>query len=134
MNRTCSDNENFDKRCNDLEKWLTERGYNEKIIRKQISREHSRNDLREREKPQMSEQKLTFNISYYPVFKSVRAVMEELHILLTPNNKHKKAFFNVLVIGFGMARALRISKSEQHYPILMRTEDVNHVGKKLFSL
>ena len=42
----------FDKCCNDLEKWLMERSYNEKIIRKQISiaLEHSRNDLLEREK------------------------------------------------------------------------------------
>ena len=31
LNRICSDNENFDKRCNDLEKWLMERGYYEKI-------------------------------------------------------------------------------------------------------
>ena len=47
-----------------------ERGYNEKMIRKQIlrAREHSRNDLLEREKQQMSEQKLTFNITYYPDF------------------------------------------------------------------
>ena len=37
-----------------------ERGYNEKMIRKQIlrAREPLRNDLLEREKPQMSEQKL----------------------------------------------------------------------------
>ena len=70
LNRICSDNTNFDKRCNDLEKWLMERGYNEKMVRNQIlrAREHSRNDLLEREKQQMSEQKLTFNITYYPDF------------------------------------------------------------------
>ena len=26
LNRICSDNETFDRRCNDLEKWLMERG------------------------------------------------------------------------------------------------------------
>ena len=36
--RICSDNESFDKRCNDLEGWLIERGYNGKIIREQILR------------------------------------------------------------------------------------------------
>ena len=36
LNRICSDNESFDKRCNDLEGWLMERGYNGKMIRKQI--------------------------------------------------------------------------------------------------
>ena len=65
-------------------------GYNEKMIRKQIvsAREHSRNDLVEREKQQMSEKKLTFNITYHPAFQNVRSIMEELHILLTPNKEH----------------------------------------------
>ena len=36
FNRICSDNESFDKRSNDLEGWLMERGYNGKMIRKQI--------------------------------------------------------------------------------------------------
>ena len=106
LNRICSNNTNFDKR-NDLEKWLMERGYNEKIIRKQRLRapEHSRNDLLEREKQHMSEQKLTFNITYYPTFQNVRAIMKELHILLTPNKKYEKVFPKVPVRGFRMARA-----------------------------
>ena len=79
-----------------------ERGYNEKVIPEQILRaqEHSRNNLLEREKPQMSEQKLTFSIDYYPAFQNVRTIMEELHILLTPNKEHKKVFPNATVIGF----------------------------------
>ena len=54
LNRICLDNGTFDRRCNDLEKWLMERGYNEKMIRKQIlsAREYSRNDLLEKEKQQ----------------------------------------------------------------------------------
>ena len=65
-------------------------GCNEKMIRKQIvsAREHSRNDLVEREKQQMSKKKLTFNITYHPAFQNVRSIMEELHILLTPNKEH----------------------------------------------
>ena len=38
LNRICSDPNSFDRRCNDLEKWLTERGYSEREIRKQILR------------------------------------------------------------------------------------------------
>ena len=73
LNRICSDNETFDRCHNDLEKWLMERGYNEKMIREQIlsAREHSRNDLLEKEKQQMPEKKLTFNITYYPAFQNV---------------------------------------------------------------
>ena len=85
------------------------RTLNEKMIGKQILRapEHSRVDLLEREKPQMSEQKLTFNITYYPAFQNVRAIMEELHILLTPNKEHKKVFPNVPVIGFRNGKSLK---------------------------
>ena len=102
LNRICSDNANSDKRCKDLQKQLMKRDYNEKMIRKQILRaqEHSRNDLFEREKPQMPEQKLTFNITSYPAFQNVTTIMEELHILLNPSKENKKVFPNVSVIGF----------------------------------
>ena len=55
---------------------------NEKIIRKQIfsAREHSKYDLLVREKQQMSEKKLTLNITYYPAFQNVRSVMDKLYI------------------------------------------------------
>ena len=71
LNRICSDNESFDKRCNDLEGWLMEKGYNGKMIRKQIfrARKHSRKDLLERGKANTSEPRLTFNITYYQFFK-----------------------------------------------------------------
>ena len=69
-------------------------------------REHSRNDLVEREKPQMPEQKLTFNITYYLAFQNVRATMEELHLLLAPNKEHKKVFPNVPFIGFWNGKSL----------------------------
>ena len=55
----------------------------------------------------MTEQKLTFNITYYPVFQNVRAIMEELHILLTPNKDYNKVFLNVLVVGFRNGQSLK---------------------------
>ena len=86
-----------------------ERGYNEKMIRKQIlsAREYSRNDLLEKEKQQMPEKKLTFNITYYPAFQHVRRIMEELHILLTPNKEHRKVFPDVPVVGFRNGKSLK---------------------------
>ena len=38
LNRNCSNNEFLDKRYNDLEKHLLERGYSEKMVRKEILR------------------------------------------------------------------------------------------------
>ena len=85
-----------------------ERVYNEKMIRKQIlsTREHSRNDLLEKEK-QMSEKKLTFNITYYPAFVNVRSIMEELHISLAPNKEHRKVFPDVPFVGFGNGKSFK---------------------------
>ena len=90
LKRICYNNETFDQHCNDLEKWLMERGYNEKMIRKLIlgPREHSRNDLSEKEKQQISEKKLIFNATYYPVFQYVRSKNGKL---LAPTKEHMKS-------------------------------------------
>ena len=79
-----------------------ERGYNEKMIRKQILRaqEHSRKAFLEREKAETSEPRLTFNITYYPVFQNIRNILQELHLLLVPDKDHKKVFPDVPVVGF----------------------------------
>ena len=34
LNRICSDPISFDRRCNDIEKWLIESGYSETEVRK----------------------------------------------------------------------------------------------------
>ena len=47
----------------------------------------------------MNEPKLAFNITYHPANQNVRAIMEELQILLAPTKVHKKVFTNVSVIG-----------------------------------
>ena len=39
LNRICSNNVFLDKRCNDLEKYLLERAYSEKMARKKIAGE-----------------------------------------------------------------------------------------------
>ena len=50
LNRIWSDNNNFDKRCNEPHTWLLEKGYSEKVVRKQVlwPREHSRESLLEK--------------------------------------------------------------------------------------
>ena len=85
-----------------------ERAYKDKMIRKQILRacEHSRNYLLEREKPQVLEQKLIFNITYCAAFQNVRDIMEELHILLNPHKECKNIFPNAPVIGFPNGKSL----------------------------
>ena len=68
LNRICSDNNNFDKRCNELESWLFEKGYSEKMVRKQIlrAREHSRESLLEKVKSEFRSKQT--DIQYYLLF------------------------------------------------------------------
>ena len=60
------------------------------MVRKQVirTRQHSRESLIEKVKSEPNQKKLTFNISYYPVFQNIRNILEELHILLTPDQEH----------------------------------------------
>ena len=79
------------------------------MIRKQIlrTREHSRKDLIEREKSETSQPRLTFNITYYPVFQNIKNILKELHLLLAPDKEHKKVFPNVPVVGFRDGKSLK---------------------------
>ena len=80
-----------------------ERGCNGKMIRKQIlrARELSRKDLLEREKAETSEPKLTFDITYYPVFQNIR------NIKRTPDKEHKKVFLIVPIVGVRNGKSLK---------------------------
>ena len=60
LNRICSGEENLDKRCNDLEGWLMESGYNGNIVRKKIRKLHPSKYLLKREKIEPYEQKLPY--------------------------------------------------------------------------
>ena len=51
--------------------------------------------------------KLTFNFTYYPTFENVKSKMEELHILLTPNEEPKIVFLDVPVVGFWNDKSLK---------------------------
>ena len=70
LNRICSNSISFDRRCNDLERWLLERGYKEKEVLKQVLRGRGicRDDLLNRERTLQENTQITFNLTYYPVF------------------------------------------------------------------
>ena len=121
-NRICSDNKKFDQRCNNLEKWLMERGYSERMVRTQIlkARGESRDSLLERGNTKTSDSKLTFNITYYPAFQNVRSILEELQILLAPDKEHKKVFPEVSIVGFQNGKSF---KDYQVREVLPKTDN-----------
>ena len=57
-----------------MAQWLSERDYSEKLVRKEILRasSQSRETLLNKEKMSRNDDRVTFNITYYPVFKNIR--------------------------------------------------------------
>ena len=78
-------------------------------MRKQVLRGRAicRDDLLNSERALQEKTQITFNLTYHPVFKNVRKVLEELHLLLTPNQAHKNVFSEVPIIGVKNAESLK---------------------------
>ena len=99
LNRACSNNRFLGKKWNDLLKYLSERGYSDKMVRKEILRARAipRDALLEKVNNQEKQNKITFHIAYHPVLQDVRKVLEELYVILASGNRHSRVF---PMIGF----------------------------------
>ena len=108
LNRICSSNELLDKRCNDLEYWCEKRGYSQNLVRGQVlrARKFSRQELLNKAK-ETKECQLVLNITYHPAFANFKKVLEEIHILLTPDREHRKVFPKVPIVGFKRGKSLK---------------------------
>ena len=72
------------------------------MIRKEILRARAipRDALLEKVNNQEKQNKITFNITYHPVFRNVRKILEELHVIFASDDGHKEVFPDVPMIGF----------------------------------
>lgn len=110
LNRICSEQSSFDKRCNQLESWLINRGYKEDLVREQVlkARKFNRNCLLDKgPRPVNKERKLILNITYHPKIAKLRKILTKIHLILTPNKEHQKVFSNVPILGFKKGKSLR---------------------------
>ena len=128
----CLDNNFFDKRCNDLEKYLLERGYSEKTILKEMLRARAipRDALLEKVNNQEKQNKITFNITYHPVFPDLRKIIEELHVFLASDDGHKKPFPDVPMIGLKNNKNLKAHFLRSKLPDLDEVERSKPCGGK----
>ena len=67
--------------------------------------------------------KLTFNVTFYPMFKHLKSQLKESHVILAYDEDHKKVFPEVPIIGFKNNHNL---KSHLVTAIL---PDINKVGR-----
>ena len=130
LNRIFSENSSYDKRCNELEVWLRQRGYSDKLVRQQIlkARTHKRNDLLNNMKDKRNDYQLVFNITYHPNFSKLQNTMSCLHILLAPDQEHQKVLHKVSIIGFRRVKSLKEILVRAKVPQLQKMKGfVDHV-------
>ena len=122
----------FDKCCNDLERFLLERGYSSKLVRKEIlrARKIPRNELLDKEKSQGNDSKLTFNVMYYRLFRHLKSQLKELHVILTCEEAHKKVFSEVPIIGFKNNKNLKPHLVRAALPDINEVDEWEPSGRK----
>ena len=109
LNRICSEGKDFDNRCNELESWLMERGYGCRLVRNQVlkARKFNRNELLDKGPKEKLSNKLVFNITYHPAYSRMKKVLQEFHLLLTPNEEHRNVFSEVPIVGYKRSKSLK---------------------------
>ena len=102
FNRICSENRFFDKRCNQPECWLDDRGCDEKVVRQQIlkARKFTRKDLLNQDSKTKGRNKPVFNFTYHPAYSKLRHILSNFNLLLTPDAQHRNVFSEVPIVGF----------------------------------
>ena len=84
----------------------------------------------EKEHNHPEENKLTFNITYYPAFQNTKTILEELQVLLAPDKQHQKVFSNVPIVGFHNGKSLKDHLVRASLPILTQTLGSESCGKR----
>ena len=109
LNRICSENAFFDKRCHELEVWLKERDFSDKLVREQIlkARKFSRSEVLNKRKSVGNNNRFVSNIAYHPVLSKLKNVLSEIHLLLTPEKEHGKVFERISIVGFRRPKSMK---------------------------
>ena len=108
LNRICSDDDEFENRCEDLYDWLKERGYKHELIEDQIKRacDFDRDYLLTNGKPP-KKKVLSLNIEYNPAFSKLSNVLKELDCILQGDEQHRKVFSDTPLVGFSNGKSLK---------------------------
>ena len=62
-------------------------------------------------------------MTYHPVFRDVRKILEELHVILSSDDGHKKVYPEIPMIGF------KINKNLKAHLVRSQLPDLDEVGR-----
>ena len=124
LNRICSETAFYDRRCNELEAWLINRGYDSKLVRSKIldARKFKRSELLNSRKDDKKEFKLTLNLVYHPAFQNLRKLLQKIHVILACNKEHHNVFSHVPLVGFRKGKSLKDFLVRAKVPLLVKKE------------
>ena len=71
------------------------------------ARKYNRETLLDKVRDGNKENNLTLNIVYHPSFSRLRNILSEIHLLLTPDQEHRKVFSNIPIVGFRNGKILK---------------------------
>ena len=72
---------------------------------------------------QEKQNKTTFNAIYHPVFRDVRKILEEVHVVLASDDGHKKELPDVPMVGF------KVNKNLKAHLVRSELPDLDKVGR-----
>lgn len=111
LNRICSEDDDFENRCEDLYDWLMERGYKHKLVEEQIKKacEFDRDNLLSRRKAPTNnkENRLSLNITYHPAFNNLGRVLKDLQVIIGIDSLHREVFKEIPRVGFSNGKSLK---------------------------
>ena len=81
-----------------------------------------RDALLEKVNNQVKQNKIIFSITYYSVFRDVRKILKELHVIPASEDEHKKAFPDVPMIDFKNNKNLKAHLLRLHLPDLDKVD------------
>ena len=95
------------------------------MVHKELLRARAfpRDALLEKVNHQEKQNKIAFNITYHPVSRDVRKILEELHVILASDDGHKKVFSYVPMTGF------KINKNLKPHLVRLQLSDLDEVGR-----
>ena len=110
LRRICSDEGFFELRAADLTKWLTNRGYNEKLVTSQIQkvRKTERESILLGNNNREKEKRDVIVVTYHPAIShQIYDILRENQNILSGDREHKQVFPSMPMVAFRKAKTLK---------------------------
>ena len=95
LRRICSDEQDFESRCDALKIWLLDRGFDSRMVTEQVDRAKGldRNTLLNKEESRAVDSRINFVLTYHPALnRKIIEILRRNHDLLQTDDAHKRLF------------------------------------------